>query len=336
MQHQGRAAQDITPLAFKKGASLTAGNDKTRFKAFSLILKAIDDRLDKLPHDQWPTASAHLGDQPCEFLTQLLTDGDLAAIKEYTKLCQCAEVDIWQACNLLAMQTRYIGLFAAGAARDERINPRNLTARRALVAANEQLSIFAHACLGSAPAELAQALRRYAKEHGEANLDDLHLNVMENRQFLLGKVKVDLIPYGRMQQALDDANDFIVDLRTEAEHGHITTNRHILKLREENIDPADYLEKLKRRHPKAFRNGTRLRGKDLGDFRNRILDDLANYRTMIDATAMQLALRGIDTGADRFSTAGVDHDPTAKPNISSDTTWTGRLYLTARTAIREH
>ncbi len=141
-----------------------------------------------------------------------------------------------------------------------------------------------------------------------------------------------------MQQAVDDANDFIVDLRSEVELGRITPNRHVLHMKKQGMNPKTELNKLKRQNPKTFEQGELLSDSALDAFADDIRADLRKHLPEIKKYASLMALRGIAYRANVFPTTGVDHDLMAtKVKLQGDMGWALRLTEAAhaKTNVRD-
>jgi len=222
------AEQGLGGIVFDKVTSITMGEDVARFMAMLPIIKTIDDRIDKTPAEQWSSAKAKLGDQPSQFLNEMLTDGDKEKIKDFISRYKLNESDVWQGCNLIGLQLSRIKNLSDEVRANEAENPINLDARRELVDEHEKLSIIAMMFAAINPSEVASVVRKSSEKNGETALKETQDALINGRDIKIGLQKFDGSKFGAMMQAVDDANDLLVDLQSEAD-GRISPNRFIIK-----------------------------------------------------------------------------------------------------------
>ncbi|MCE2927756.1 MAG: hypothetical protein LW823_08975 [Rickettsiales bacterium] len=318
--------------------TIAMGEDAQRFLTLLPVIKKIDDALDKVSADEWPEKKAFLADEPSDFLTSILRSEVREEILEKAEFYQVPEADIWQNCNLLALQLAEIRDLSVKVRQQEKGNPFDTREREKLVEAHERLSVLATHFAVANFKDVAQKLRQSKLDPTMPDyVTKLAASVIDDREVLVSKIpplKSKLSDFAKMQQAIDDANDFVVDLRSEVELGRISPNRHILALKEMEINPADCLRKLKEKNPKAFQNGEPISDKNLGETVTAMIRaDLTKHKTEIKKYAVPMAARGFSYRGNFFPTKGDDHDPSAtNVKLQGDMGWMNRVTEGARAA----
>jgi hypothetical protein len=294
-------------LAFKKkGAEIFAGPDAAHFLFILPAFKAIDDALDKIPAEEWQKfGEAKLGGLPSPFLQHILDTNPTAKAKleEVQGLFKEKAADMWEVCNVLCKQLQVVSENTQIVKENDSVRT-----RKHLADAHERLSILATACGGIPAAELAPVIRS-ARTKEYSSFSAIYDKVTKLRDLHIDKKHTySARDFGSMQQAVDDAIDFVSDLRTEVELGRISPNRHILALKEHTIDPKDYLNDLKKNYPDYFiGKDKKLPGEALGFMQQIIKDDLQRHAAIINDLKGPMALRGFRTDASAFATWQVDH-----------------------------
>lgn len=304
--------------------SAMASPETAHFLTILPLFKMIDDTLDKIPAEQWSEkfGEVRLGDAASPFLDNVLeSEGVKARLQKYNEAYGQIPADLMEVCNLLCLQLKEIGDLT----RDVRTED-TVATRRALAKGHERLSILALTC-GSFPAsELAPIIRNTRKEQGDT-LAPIYEALTAQREVQIDKKhRYSVRAFGAMQQAVDDANDFVADLRTEVEHERITPNRFMADIRESGATPKEFFTRLLRTNSEDIRKNRPIPGKALGDMQHTIKDELLKHAGIINDLRVGFAARGFYTDASEFPTKSVDHTKDQKQSgkLTGDAGWAGR------------
>lgn len=305
-------------------AKIYGSEEAARFMYLLPAVKLVDDALDKESAEKWwRFGDARIGDVPCQFLENVLHFNPKAKKKfdDLQRVYKESSADVWQVCNLLCVALHRIAELTGAVRHDDTVEN-----RQALAEAHERLSVLAVLCTAKPSGELAQTIRRISKGNNDP-LDAIYEALTKDATITVGKHTFPVREFGAAQQIIDDANDFISDLRTEVEHGRITPNRFVARLKREDIDPKLYLDGLKAVHARYFKAKKNIPGEGLGIMHRIIKEELGKYPDFVAAFRKPMAVRGFDATASFFPTFNVDHTQNMRQSgrLTGDLTWGQRL-----------
>ncbi|MCP4606562.1 MAG: hypothetical protein GY847_39650, partial [Proteobacteria bacterium] len=207
------------PNLVKQIYRLVKSEEVRNFLRVRHIFRRVDGFLDRIDHHDWSDfGRAALGPEPCEFISNVLLDSERKMLLDLAKKRGISARDVWEAYNVLSLQLESVADCAVIYTRD-----RTLGNRANFSTANMKLSQLAVIIAAVRSDVIAQLVRE-----SDGSLDDIY-------QKLISKFP-DLSSSGVTIQVINDADDFMADLKTEYAFGRVSPNLILFGLVENGLD----------------------------------------------------------------------------------------------------